>query len=111
MRPFGQTRDGRVASGHCDRGGMLLDLLRSSFTTPATRRVDATGRYGSRRLLWSRVEVSELSAPFTIERHHVKAPEVTGHSWVTRRTRHPKIGPQLITLGFPHTFAFAYLNE
>src|SRR5208283_4323754 len=47
--------------------------------TPATRRVDATGKYSARRLLLSRVEVSELSAPFSIERGLVKAPEVTGH--------------------------------
>ncbi len=47
--------------------------------TPMTRRVDATGKYSARRLLLSRVEVSELSAPFTIERGLVKAPEVTGH--------------------------------
>ena len=47
--------------------------------TPATRRVDATGKYSARRLLLSRVEVSELSAPFTIERGLVKAPDVTGH--------------------------------
>src|ERR1019366_4810206 len=47
--------------------------------TPATRRVDATGKYSVRRLLLSRVEVTELSAPFTIERGLVKAPEVTGH--------------------------------
>jgi AsmA family protein len=47
--------------------------------TAATRRVDATGKYSARRLLLSRVEVSELSAPFTIERGLIKAPEVTGH--------------------------------
>lgn len=47
--------------------------------TPATRRVVATGKYSARRLLLSRVEVSELSAPFTIERGLIKAPEVTGH--------------------------------
>ena len=47
--------------------------------TPATRRVDATGKYSVRRLLLSRVEVTELSAPFTIERGLIKAPEVTGH--------------------------------
>lgn len=47
--------------------------------TPVTRRVDATGKYSVRRLLLSRVEVSELSAPFTIERGLIKAPEVTGH--------------------------------
>ena len=46
--------------------------------TPLTRRVDATGKYSARRLLLSRVEVTELSAPFTIERGLVKAPEVTG---------------------------------
>jgi uncharacterized protein involved in outer membrane biogenesis len=46
---------------------------------PATRRVDATGKYSARRLLLSRFEVSELSAPFTIERGLVKAPEITGH--------------------------------
>jgi AsmA family protein len=47
--------------------------------TPATRRVDATGKYSARRLLLSRVEVSELSAPFTLERGLIKAPQVTGH--------------------------------
>ncbi len=47
--------------------------------TPATRRVDATGNYHARRLLLSREEVTELSAPFTIERGLIKAPEVTGH--------------------------------
>lgn len=47
--------------------------------TPATRRVDAVGKYRARRLLLSRVEVNELSAPFTIERGLIKAPEVTGH--------------------------------
>jgi uncharacterized protein involved in outer membrane biogenesis len=47
--------------------------------TPATRRVDATGKYNVRRLLLSRVEVTELSAPFTIERGLITAPEVTGH--------------------------------
>ncbi len=47
--------------------------------TPATRRVDFTGKYIARRLLLSRVVVGELSAPFTIERGMVKAPEVTGH--------------------------------
>jgi hypothetical protein len=47
--------------------------------TPATRRVDAAGKYSARRLMLSRVEVSELSAPFTIERGLIKAPEVTGH--------------------------------
>lgn len=47
--------------------------------TPVTRHVDATAKYSARRLLLSRVEVSDLSAPFTIERGLVKAPEVTGH--------------------------------
>jgi AsmA family protein len=47
--------------------------------TPATRRVDATGKFNIRRLVLSRVEVTELSAPFTIERGLIKAPEVTGH--------------------------------
>jgi uncharacterized protein involved in outer membrane biogenesis len=47
--------------------------------TPAARRVDATGKYSAHRLLLSRVEVSELSAPFTIERGLVKAPQITGH--------------------------------
>jgi AsmA family protein len=49
------------------------------LVTPVTRRVDATGKYSARRLLLSRVEVNELSAPFTIERGLIKAPEVTGH--------------------------------
>jgi uncharacterized protein involved in outer membrane biogenesis len=47
--------------------------------TPAARRVDATGKYSVRRLLLSRVEVSDLSAPFTIERGLIDAPQVTGH--------------------------------
>jgi uncharacterized protein involved in outer membrane biogenesis len=47
--------------------------------TPAARRVDAAGKYTARRLLMARVEVSELSAPFTIERGLVSAPQVTGH--------------------------------
>ena len=47
--------------------------------TPATRRVDAAGNYHARRLLLSREEVTELSAPFTLERGMIKAPEVTGH--------------------------------
>jgi hypothetical protein len=47
--------------------------------TPAARQVDATGKYGARRLLLSRVEVSDLSAPFTIKNGLLKAPEVTGH--------------------------------
>ena len=46
--------------------------------TPAARRVDATGKYSAHRLLLSRLEVSELAAPFTIERGLIKAPEVTG---------------------------------
>jgi uncharacterized protein involved in outer membrane biogenesis len=47
--------------------------------TPAARRVDVTGKYSARRLLLSRFEVSELSAPFAIERGLIKAPQVTGH--------------------------------
>ena len=47
--------------------------------TAAIRRVDATGKYSARRLLLSRVEVTDLSAPFTIEQGLVKAPEITGH--------------------------------
>jgi uncharacterized protein involved in outer membrane biogenesis len=47
--------------------------------TPAARRVDAAGTYSARRLSLSRVEVSELSAPFTLERGLIKAPQVTGH--------------------------------
>ena len=47
--------------------------------SPATRRVDATGQYIIHRLLLSRAEVTELSAPFTIERGLIKAPRVTGH--------------------------------
>jgi AsmA family protein len=47
--------------------------------TAATRRVDVTGKFSARRLLLSRVEVTDLSAPFTIERGLIKAPEVTGH--------------------------------
>jgi AsmA family protein len=47
--------------------------------TPVTRRADATGKYSARRLLLSRVEVTELSAPFTIEHGLIEAPQVTGH--------------------------------
>jgi uncharacterized protein involved in outer membrane biogenesis len=47
--------------------------------TAVTRRLDASGTYSARRLLLSRVEVTELSAPFSIERGLIKAPEVTGH--------------------------------
>jgi AsmA family protein len=47
--------------------------------TPAARRMDATGKYHARRLLLSREEVSELSAPFTIEHGLIKAPEISGH--------------------------------
>jgi uncharacterized protein involved in outer membrane biogenesis len=47
--------------------------------TPAARRVDATGKYSAARLLLSRVEVRDLSAPFTIERGLIDAPQVTGH--------------------------------
>jgi AsmA family protein len=49
------------------------------LVTPAARRVDATGKFTVRRLLLSRVEVGELSAPFTMERGLIKAPLVTGH--------------------------------
>jgi len=47
--------------------------------TAVTRRVDVTGKFSARRLLLSRGEVNDLSAPFTIERGLIKAPEVTGH--------------------------------
>jgi len=47
--------------------------------TAVSRRVDAAGKYSVGRLLLSRVEVTELSAPFTIDRGLIKAPEVTGH--------------------------------
>jgi AsmA family protein len=47
--------------------------------TPAARRVDAAGKYTARRLLLSQVEVTELSAPFTIERGLITAPDVAGH--------------------------------
>jgi AsmA family protein len=47
--------------------------------TAVTRRVDATVKFSARRLLLSRVEVTDLSAPFTIERGLIKASEVTGH--------------------------------
>ena len=47
--------------------------------TAGMRRVDAAGIYSARRLLLSRVEVTDLSAPFKIERGLVKAPQITGH--------------------------------
>jgi AsmA family protein len=46
--------------------------------TPVTRRVDATGKYSARRLMLSKVEVSSLAAPFTLEHGMIKAPQVTG---------------------------------
>ncbi len=49
------------------------------LVTPAVRRVDATGKFSAHHLLLSRVEVIDLSAPFTIERGLVKAPQVSGH--------------------------------
>ncbi len=62
---------------HPDAPPKLLSDV--ELITPATRRLDATGKYSARRLLLSRVEVTGLSAPFTIERGLIKAPEVTGH--------------------------------
>lgn len=50
------------------------------LVTPATRRVDVTGKYSVRRLLLSRIEVTDLSAPFSLEHGLIKAPHVTGHS-------------------------------
>jgi AsmA family protein len=47
--------------------------------TPATQRVDAVGKYTARRLVLSRVEVSTLTAPFTLEHGLIEAPEVTGY--------------------------------
>ena len=47
--------------------------------TPAIRRVDATGKYSVRRLVLSKIEVTELSAPFAIERGLIKAPGITAH--------------------------------
>ena len=49
------------------------------LVTPAIRRVDVTGKYSARRLLLARAEVTDLSAPFRLERGLVKAPEITGH--------------------------------
>jgi AsmA family protein len=49
------------------------------LVTPVARRVDAAGTYRAHRLLLSRVEVNELSAPFTMDRGVVNAPQVTGH--------------------------------
>ena len=49
--------------------------------TPAARRVDAIGRYSVRRLLLAQVEVSDLSAPFSITDGLVEAPEVSGICW------------------------------
>jgi len=49
------------------------------LVTAASRRVDAAVKFSVGRLALSRVEVTELSAPFTIERGLIKAPQVTGH--------------------------------
>jgi len=93
------TQKGRRTLVHADLSSALLRLadlgLRAAgrdphpdappklfsevqLITPVTRRVDVTGKYTARRLLLSRVEVSDLSAPFTIERGLIKASEVTG---------------------------------
>ncbi len=75
LADFGLRAAGR--DPHPDAPPKLFSDVR--LITPLTRRVDAAGKYSARRLLLSRVEVNELSAPFTIERGLVKAPEVTGH--------------------------------
>lgn len=49
------------------------------LVTAASRRVDASVKFSVSRLVLSRIEVTELSAPFTIERGMIKATEVTGH--------------------------------
>jgi len=49
------------------------------IVTAASRRVDAAVKFSVRRLVLSRVALTELSAPFTIERGLIEAPEVTGH--------------------------------
>jgi uncharacterized protein involved in outer membrane biogenesis len=46
--------------------------------SPAVRRVDGSGTYYAHRLLLSQVEVTALSAPFSIEHGLIKAPTVTG---------------------------------
>ena len=47
--------------------------------TPATRRVDASGKIRIRRFVLSRVEVTDVSAPFAIERGRITARAIRGH--------------------------------
>jgi AsmA family protein len=71
---------GLRAAGRDPQAGAPPRLFSDAqLISPAARRVDATGTYSVRRLLLSRVEVTDLSAPFTIERGLIRAPEVTGH--------------------------------
>jgi uncharacterized protein involved in outer membrane biogenesis len=49
------------------------------LVTAGSRRVDSAGKISIGRLVLSRIEATELSAPFAIERGLIKAPEVTGH--------------------------------
>ena len=70
--------------GCAPRGAIRIPTRRPNFFRCAAHHSGDSARgchreIGARRLLLSRVEVSELSAPFTIERGRVKAPEVTGH--------------------------------
>jgi uncharacterized protein involved in outer membrane biogenesis len=49
------------------------------LVTGGSRRVDAAGKINIARLVLSKIDVTDVSAPFTIERGQIKASEVTGH--------------------------------
>jgi AsmA family protein len=62
---------------HPDAQPKLFSDVR--LVTPAARRLDANGRYNIHRLVLSRVEVADVSAPFTIQHGRIKASPVTGN--------------------------------
>ncbi len=62
---------------HPDAPRKVFSDVRLIF--PAIRRIDATGKYSIRRLELSRIELTDVTAPFTIEHGLISAPEVTGH--------------------------------
>ncbi len=75
LADFGLRAAGR--DPHPDAPPKLFSDVR--LITPATRRVDTIGNYSVHRLLLSRVEVTDVTAPFVIEGGVIKAPKVTGH--------------------------------
>jgi uncharacterized protein involved in outer membrane biogenesis len=69
---------GLRAAGRDSRPTAALLFSDAPLITQALRRFDVEAKYTARRLLLSRIEVDDLSAPFTIEQGLVKATQVTG---------------------------------